>query len=110
MTKPQAALVLACRFLVAVSLSGVQTSWLILFRAARLRPGFVDYRCAPLSETGMVVLACLVTLTPGTTAVELDAAGGRLRLHLLDTGDVAGTLDGIRRRFEAPLRRLWGRR
>lgn len=109
MKRMTALLALAWHFLAAMVVSGVQTARLILGPTQRIRSGFVDYRFAPLGETGAVLLACLVSLTPGSTAVEVDAQAGRMRLHLLDAEAAPAALQQIRTQFEAPLRRLLGR-
>jgi multisubunit Na+/H+ antiporter MnhE subunit len=101
---------LAWHFVLATLLSGLQTARMILGPAGRLRPGFVEYRFEPFGEGGAVALACLVTLTPGSTAVDLDPQAGRMRLHLLDTGTADEAIRQIREQFERPLRRLLGRR
>jgi len=103
-----AALILLVRFLQALLQSGLQTMGLILFRADRLDRGLIDYPLPPLREPGVLILAAMITLTPGTTTVGIDLAGRRLRLHLLDRGDVDGTVAAIRRDFEAPLVTLFG--
>lgn len=103
-------LILLGRMLVAVVHSGWQTSWRILQSPQRLAPGFADYSFAPMGPAATTVLACLICLTPGTTAVEVDVAAGRMRLHLLDTGQREAALADIRERFEAPVRILFTNR
>ncbi|MBX3687668.1 MAG: Na+/H+ antiporter subunit E [Rhodocyclaceae bacterium] len=103
-----AAVLLALRFLAAVVRSGAQTTLLILRRPQRLDPGFVDYRYQPMHPTGAVLLGCLISLTPGTTTVEIDEQRHTLRLHMLDTRDVEAALTEIREQFEAPLQVLFG--
>ena len=110
MTRAGAALVLAGRFAAALAVSAWATAWLIFTEPGAPRRGFARLDCAGLSETGMVVLAALVTLTPGTSAVDIDPGAGELYLHLLDTADLDNTLAGIRREFLAPVRVLFGGR
>lgn len=103
-----ATLLLLARFLQSLLQSGLQTMGLILFRADTLDPGLIDYPLPAMREPGVLILAAMITLTPGTTTVGIDLAGRRLRLHLLDRRDVEGTLAGIRREFETPLMTLFG--
>lgn len=100
-------LVLLGRILAAVVHSGWQTAWRILFAPQGLAPGFAEYRFAPMGPGATTMLACLICLTPGTTAVEVDPAGGRMRLHLLDTAGRDAALADIRERFEMPVRILF---
>lgn len=99
-------LTLLGRMLVAVVQAGAVTVWRIL-RPQRLAPGFVDYTFAPMGPTATTVLACLISLTPGTTAVDVDGVAGRMRLHLLDTRDPDAVLAEIRDLFETPVRILF---
>lgn len=100
----------------SIARSGWQISWSIL-RSPRglvpgFAPGFVEYRFAPMGPGATTVLACLICLTPGTTAVDVDAAAGRMRLHLLDAGDGAreAALREIRVLFEDTVRVLFARK
>lgn len=110
MNRPQAALLLAWRFAKALVLSAWSTARLILMAPAAPRRGFARLAYGDLSERGALVLAALVTLTPGTSTVDVDVRRGELLLHLLDTADVDATLAGIRHDFVAPIRALFGAR
>ena len=108
MKRPAAAITLALRFFVAVVRSGVQTTRTILRPDPAMRPGFIDYRFAPMSEAGATLLGSLITLTPGTTTVDIDMASRRMWIHLLDARGAEATRDEIRAEFEAPIRILFG--
>ncbi|MCB1629619.1 MAG: Na+/H+ antiporter subunit E [Xanthomonadales bacterium] len=108
MNRILALVLLAVRLPTAIVRSGLQTTLLILRQPRGLTPGFVDYRYGPLTSTGAVLLGCLISLTPGTTTVEIDEEGRSLKLHLLDTRDAETDLDEIRTQFEIPLRALFG--
>lgn len=111
MNRWHAAASLLARFPVEVAKSGWATAWLILAGGNTLRPGLIRMRYNDgLSETGAVVLGLLITLTPGTTTVDIDPARRELLLHLLDARDGEGAIAGIRRDFERPLRALFGER
>lgn len=109
MTRPGALALLVARFLREVVVSGWVTAGIILGGPARLQPGFVRFRYGEIDETGAALLAALVTLTPGTTAVDLDPERREILLHLLDVRRSETVLEGIRRDFERPLRALFGR-
>lgn len=112
MTKPVAALVLLLRFLRAVVVSGLQTVRVILASGrpggtpppvALLRVGF-----APMSADGAALLGCMVSLTPGTTTIDIDMERRELLLHVLDASDTDALVQGIRRDFEPGLVALFG--
>lgn len=107
MKRIAAAAVLLWRFFTAVVRSGWQISWLILRRPRSFAPGFIEYRFEPMGRVATAALACLICLTPGTTAVEVDAEAGWMRLHLLDAGAGAEALREIRLLFEGPVRVLF---
>ncbi|MCC5861260.1 MAG: Na+/H+ antiporter subunit E [Gammaproteobacteria bacterium] len=103
------ALLLALRFLRAVVISGWQTLRVIL-RSRRRRPTMAIVRVgfAPMSEAGAALLGCMVSLTPGTTTIDIDMARRELLLHVLDASDTRGLLAVIRQDFEPALVTLFG--
>lgn len=109
MTRAGALALLVARFVREVVVAGWVTAGIILGGPARLQPGFVRLRYGEIDETGAALLTALVTLTPGTTAVDLDPERREILLHLLDVRRSETVLEGIRRDFERPLRALFGR-
>ena len=108
MNKAMAAAALAVRFPVEIVLSGWETTRLILRGGRTLRPGFARLSYQGLSENGVVALGVLITLTPGTTTVDIDPVRRELLLHVLDADRTAETLSAIRRAFEPHVRALFG--
>ncbi|MBB5014403.1 Na+/H+ antiporter subunit E [Rehaibacterium terrae] len=98
---------LLLRFLLEVAKSGLATAWLILRPGVRPTPGLVRMRYAGLSDTGVALLGCMITLTPGTTVIDIDNQRRELLIHLLDDSDPAAVVANVRRSFETPLRRLF---
>jgi multisubunit Na+/H+ antiporter MnhE subunit len=97
MTRLVAAVSLLVRFFWEIVASGLATAWLIVRPGARPEPAVVEMPVGDLSRTGTVLLVCLVTLTPGTSAIDLDLDRRRILLHLLDGSDPAGAVAAIRR-------------
>lgn len=110
MSKLLHALALLLRFSFAVVKSGVHTAVLILRQSSRPEPALVRMKLAPMSESGAALLGSLVTLTPGTTAIDIDLERGELLLHLLDGSDPAATVQQIRAQFEGHVVALFGAR
>ena len=108
MSKLRAFVLLALRFLIEAMLSGWATARLILAGGRELQPGFARMSYGGLSETGAVVLGILVTLTPGTTTVDIDPVRREFLLHLLDATQAEDTIAAIRRAFEPHVRVLFG--
>lgn len=107
MKRIAAAIVLLWRLCASVVRSGWHVSWRILRRPRDFAPCYAEYRLAPMGPGATTVLACMVSLTPGTTAVEVDAVAGRIRLHVLDGEAVEHALHEIRIHFEDPVRVLF---
>jgi multisubunit Na+/H+ antiporter MnhE subunit len=99
--------VLALRFAAAIVTGGFVTAWFIVRPGKRPDPALLRLRCTGLTDVGTVLLAGIVTLTPGSTTIDLDLARGELLLHVLDGSDPAAVAADIRRHFERPLRLLF---
>lgn len=65
--------------------------------------GFVLIPLNLRDPTGLAVLACIVTSTPGTAWVEYRAGNGSLLLHVLDLRDEQEWIDLIKNRYESLL-------
>lgn len=108
-----AGIVLLLRFLRAVVVSGWQTVLVII--SSSVGPGgpppaaFVRVRFAPMSPAGAALLGCMVSLTPGTTTIDIDMDRRELLLHVLDASDTDALVAGIRRDFEPGLTAIFGR-
>jgi multicomponent K+:H+ antiporter subunit E len=62
--------------------------------------GFVVVPLELRDPTGLAILACIVTSTPGTAWVEYDSTGNKLLLHVFDLVDEAHWIDLIKGRYE----------
>jgi len=114
MERVLAAGLLALRFFAAVAVSGFQTVGVIvrtgIARRGRPPSALIRMRFAPMSPRGATLLACMVSLTPGTTTIDVDMGRRELLLHVLDASDAAATVRSIRRSFEPGLVALFGER
>jgi len=109
--KVWALFVLLLHFLKAVVLSGWQTVQVILATTPGGKPRtgtFVRVRFAPMNATGAAILGCMVSLTPGTTTLDIDMDLHELLLHVLDETAVQEMVDGIRTDFEPGLVAVFG--
>lgn len=108
MSRAWALLVLGWRFGRSLVLAAWDTARLILAEPDAPRRGFARLEYGELSDTGVVVLAALVTLTPGTSTVDIDPERRELLLHVLDTADLDAALAAIEHDFLGPIRVLFG--
>ena len=110
MNKLPVLLLLLWRFASTMLISAWATSRIILVSSDAPRRGFARFAYDDLDEAGVVLLAALVTLTPGSSTVDIDQKRRELLLHVLDSDDIETTLSAIRRDFLLPLRSLFGAR
>ena len=105
-----AAAVLVWRFLGALVTSAWSTSVLIVTASDVPHRRFAKLAYGDLKEPGVLLLAAMVTLTPGTSTVDIDTARKELSLHVLDGEDLEATLSAIEHDFLKPIRILFGGR
>jgi multicomponent K+:H+ antiporter subunit E len=81
--------------------SNLAVARLILFPDNRQRvSGFITVPIELRHRTGLAILACIVTSTPGTAWVEYDSARRSLLVHVFDLVDEAAWIDLIKNRYE----------
>lgn len=81
--------------------SNIAVAGLILRRdQSRRISGFVSVPLDLRHRTGLAVLACIVTSTPGTAWVEYNSSQSVLLLHVFDLVDEAYWIDLIKNRYE----------
>lgn len=91
-------LLFTCEFLVA----NAKVAWAVLFRSREsLHPNFIVYDTRGLRPAEILLLSYCVSLTPGTTTVDIAPDFSSLVLHALDADDPAA----IRREIDHKLRR-----
>ncbi len=99
---------LGFNFLKDLIVSGWVTARIILGLRKIPQPGFVRLVYGELPVSAANMLGALVSLTPGTTTVDIDLECGELLLHVLDVERAETTLASIRSDFLLPIRVLFG--
>lgn len=100
---------LTLRVLIDILKSNVAVAAIIL-RGERgeQKSGFVVIPLELRDRTGLAILACIITGTPGTAWIEYHAASGNLLIHVLDIGeDEQRCIDQIKERYEQPLMEIF---
>ncbi|MGD9904829.1 MAG: Na+/H+ antiporter subunit E [Vicinamibacterales bacterium] len=112
MRRAVVALALAADFCLHVVESGLSTAWIIVRPGPRPTPRVVRLPYEGLSPLGAVVYGCVLSLTPGTTTLDVDLEAQTLTMHVLDGAAAAGLADDARRRLERRLQTVFpgGRR
>jgi len=105
-----AAAVLVWRFVSALVSSAWTTSVIIVTASDVPHRRFAKFAYRDLNEPGVLLLAAMVSLTPGTSTVDIDTDRKELTLHVLDAKDLEATLSTIEHDFVKPIRILFGGR
>ena len=86
-------------FLKATFLSGLDTARVILFASKEERDGVARISYGDLNENTASLLGALITLTPGTTLIDIDTEQRELVLHFLVLESREETVKIIQRDF-----------
>ena len=105
-----ATIVLIWRFISSLVASAWATSIIIITASDAPHRKLIQFTYGDLNIPASLLLASLVSLTPGTTVVDIDSERKELLLHVLDSTDLETTLSTIERNFIVPLRILFGGR
>lgn len=108
LVRPAVALRLAGTVARDIVVSGLGVGRRILGPEDAIRPRFVWFALSIRDPHGIVALAGIVTMTPGTLSAEISPDRRHLLIHAFDLVDEAALVADIQRRYEAPLRIVFG--
>ena len=92
-----------------IVVANVIVAKLILFhRPETLTPQFLVIPLETRSPYAIAILAGTITMTPGTLSSDVDPERRHLLVHALSTDDPADVIATIKRRYEAPLKDIFG--
>lgn len=86
-----------------IVVANIEVARRILGPEAAIQPRFVWLPLTITDPHGIVVLASIITLTPGTLSSELSDDRRHLLIHVLDLDDESALIADIKVRYEAPL-------
>lgn len=94
-------------FLKAFVLSNITIAKAVLFESSReLQPDFINYPVGHLSDGELVLLAHAITLTPGTTSVQISADRGTLVVHAYHGAHPESVISDIQATLESAILRF----
>jgi multicomponent Na+:H+ antiporter subunit E len=93
-------------FVAELSKSTWATIRAVLGPAERLKPAILAVPLDIRSAGGVVLFADMVTLTPGTTSLDVSADGRTLYVHVLDAPDHQAAITGMKSTLEARAREV----
>ena len=102
---------LALRFLLVFACDIVTANWRVgrqvVGPVSRLSPALVEVPLELRDPFVATLLASVVSLTPGTVAIDLDREAWILLVHALDAPDPPALVKEIKQRYELPLREIF---
>ena len=98
---------LAAVVLKDIVLSSVEVARRIVGPEAAIRPRFIWLPLDIRDPHGIVALAGIVTMTPGTLSSDLSDDRRHLLIHAFNVDDEAALIADIKTRYEAPLRKIF---
>lgn len=82
--------------------SNLQLARVVLFRRVdAITPRIFVYPVKGLTKLEILLLSHCITLTPGTSTIDIENDFSQLRLHALDGADPSAVTEGIKRNLEA---------
>jgi multicomponent K+:H+ antiporter subunit E len=90
-----------------IVLSNIEIARRILGPESAIRPRFVWVPLSIRDPHGIVTLAGIITMTPGTLSSDLSEDRRWLLVHAFNVDDEAALVATIKRRYEAPLREIF---
>ena len=97
---------LAGGFAKELASSTLDTVRAVLGDGSRLKPAIVAVPLDVKSNAGITMFADMVTLTPGTTSLEVSEDKQTLFVHALDAPDIEQASRSLKTSLEAPVRRV----
>jgi multicomponent K+:H+ antiporter subunit E len=91
-----------------IVVANVAVARLILGPRDRLRPAFIQIPLELKNPQSIVLLASIITMTPGTVSADMTEDRQTLIVHALDCPDPASMVADIKNRYEKPLMEIFG--
>lgn len=92
-------------FVYELALANVRVTIDVLFTRSRIRPAIIAVPLEARTDFEITTLANLITLTPGSTSLDVSEDRTKLFVHLVDIGDseIDEVIDSIKRGIERRL-------
>ncbi|MCR5863820.1 MULTISPECIES: Na+/H+ antiporter subunit E [Aquincola] len=99
-----------------IVLANLTVAWIAVNPASRPQPAWLRVPLDIRHPTGTVLLAAIITTTPGTVSCVIEGEGGRedddgtrraILVHALDCADADAMVADIKARYEAPLKEIF---
>ena len=91
-----------------IVVSNFTVARIVLWPWSRPQPAWVPVPLDITHPTAITLFATIITTTPGTVSCVVDDERRLILVHALDCSDVAGAAAEMKRRYEAPLKEIFG--
>lgn len=91
-----------------IVVSNIDVARRILGPESSIRPAFVWVPLDITDPHGIITLAGIITMTPGTLSADLSEDRRHLLVHAFHLEDEAALIESIKSRYEAPLMEIFG--
>ncbi|GAA6146850.1 MAG: Na+/H+ antiporter subunit E [Thalassolituus sp.] len=106
--KPFSLVVYGLRLVWDIVVANLDVARRILLPNRFLKPGWLVYPLSMSEPFPVTILASSISLTPGTVSVEFSEDRSCLYIHVLHLTDEDELIAFIRRRYEQPLKEIFG--
>ena len=106
--RPAIALRLAGIVLWDIIVANLAVARRVLGPLHRLKPGFIEVPLDLTHPDAVALFASIIAITPGTVVADVDDARTRVLVHVLDLDDPGQLVAEIKRRYERPLKEIFG--
>jgi multicomponent K+:H+ antiporter subunit E len=107
LARPGTALRLLLLVLWDIVKSNIEVARRILGSESAIKPRFVWVPLSISDQSGIVTLAGIITMTPGTLSVDVTEDRRHLLIHAFNVDDEAALVAEIKARYEAPLMEIF---
>lgn len=106
--RPFLAVRLFVRVLADIVIANIEVARLVLGPLDRLNPHLIELPLDIDDPFIATIFASIITLTPGTVSVDIDRRRRIVLVHALNVTDIPDAIATMKRRYEAPLKEIFG--
>jgi len=108
LVRPFAAVALFLRVVFDIIVANLEVARLVLGPLDRLNPHLIEIPLDIDDPFVATLFASIITLTPGTVSVDIERDRRVLVVHALNVTDVPAAIADMKKRYEAPLKEIFG--
>ena len=105
--RPLKLILFLLQVLVDIILANLQVAKLILSPVKNLRPAFIDVPIELNDDLALIMLASIVSLTPGSVSADISDDRKTLLVHCLNVTDPQQVIASIKQDYEQPLKDIF---